>query len=307
MSLLISHRNAACRNADGTVANIARVDATEEYKDMIQRLSQPSSVHPSPPYGSLENMWNDIPRQILRRPRKALGLPASSDVGVLSKVLKQLREESETYLSRSINSAVISFPALPGLYEEAINDAADYLGLQALKGYFLQQPRQLFAAYAGHNMGLCSRRGDYECRDELQALPVREVMLVECTSTALLLHMQSIHAAIDPGNHDIMSLVDFDEQSKASPYEPKQLTRTITHILEQVYRFRNPPKKITVILSGERGGEAHIAEIVSQAVIGFGLELDVLSDEAEYVVARGASQLAWRAVDTQSLAAEDSL
>lgn len=136
-------------------------------------------------------MWSDIPRQIVRRFRKSIRLPASSDVALLSSLTAQLRERASLHLSHPVNAGLIAYPALTGLYEEAVNDAADHVHLRALTGYFSRQPRNIFAPYAGYGLGLCERGVNYsQCRDELLALPAREVLLAEpnahrrlCSST----------------------------------------------------------------------------------------------------------------------------
>lgn len=60
-----------------------------------------------------------------------------------------------TYVGSPI-SALISFPALSGLYQEDITDAANYVGLAKL-GPRLEasHPDKDVAAYAGNGLGLC--------------------------------------------------------------------------------------------------------------------------------------------------------
>src|SRR5437870_1019831 len=120
----------------------------------------------------MEEQWKDQPRQFWRKMRKAVGLPASPDVAVLSSMLKKLVE-----LVEPSSSAIISYPALPGLYQEDIAEAANYLNLQMLEGNHRYPPHEIVAAYAGHSMGLCESFDDEErCTMQGLELPVRETL-----------------------------------------------------------------------------------------------------------------------------------
>jgi hypothetical protein len=75
----------------------------------------------------------------------------------------KLLELASPYHSHATpKSAVISYPGLVALYEEDIADAAEYLGVIALKGRHHHQPREIRAAYAGYGMGLCDSYTDGE-------------------------------------------------------------------------------------------------------------------------------------------------
>ncbi|KAL9060904.1 MAG: hypothetical protein Q9162_000348, partial [Coniocarpon cinnabarinum] len=213
-------------------------------------------------------MWQDVPRQLIRRARKATGLPASSDVGILAELLQQLRERAESHISQSVGTAVVAYSALLGLYTEAISYATDYLRVRALTGYFFNQPRHIFAAYSGHGMGMCDHGGDYShCRDELLSLPVREVLLVECASQALLLHVEKVRAATDTADPDVTATVALDEGQgeNNSPLDPPRLNMEVLQVLQSYYRLLERPKEMTVIISGDRAHETLIVTTVIEA------------------------------------------
>jgi hypothetical protein len=97
-----------------------------------------------------------------RRLRKLLGFPASSDVGILSRLLDPLREQVEKRLRRKISSAIVT--NLAALYDEDIVDATDYAGLTSLHTKFAgvgSQPHEASMAYAGQCLGLCSSYTDW--------------------------------------------------------------------------------------------------------------------------------------------------
>ena len=155
----------------------------------------------SPPYENMSTQFDDMPRQILRRAREAIGLPASADVGVLSRILKQLLDFPTLTLGDSprVNSVVISYTTLYALYQEDIIDAGTYLGVETLYGQYLNQPHNMVAAYAGHGLGLCEDYQDYKaCEEENSDMPSRDVLLVEYSEHALLLHVASyVRAAVE--------------------------------------------------------------------------------------------------------------
>ena len=100
--LTTSYGSAAVSFPNGTTVTVARVPAEQDYNDVLQRLSLASSQHLSPPYNNVGESWDDMPRQYLRKARKAVGLPASQDVGRLAKMLSDLcRQISEMPLQIS--------------------------------------------------------------------------------------------------------------------------------------------------------------------------------------------------------------
>lgn len=83
----------------------------------------------SPPYTHLRHAFKDRPWQEMRKVRKAIGLPASEDVGVLATVLKSLLDAAESYVECKLGSAAATSPHLFALYEEDMGDAFDDLNL----------------------------------------------------------------------------------------------------------------------------------------------------------------------------------
>lgn len=281
----------ACRHADGTTENIAQIDGSPEYLDMMQRLSKSESAHPAPPYRSMEEAAKDVPRELIRKGRKAAGLPASPDVGTLSGLLRELRQKAESHLSQTVGSAVISYTRLTGLYEEDILDAAEYLKLETLRGYHLHQPREIIAAYAGNGMGLCKNFEDVtQCKQEGKELPLRQVLSVEWVKTALVLNTQGVREALDVADYDTVAKVDFSDGFDT----PERVTASITDILEERFRFLQRPSDLTVVISGDNA-DLSISQTVTSAVRTFGPTPALFEAEPLYIAARGAAELAWRA------------
>jgi hypothetical protein len=254
----------------------------------------------------MDELWNDWPRQLVRRIRKGLGLPASADVGVLSHMLEQLLDLPTAMPGISLreNPVVISFPAMYGLYQEDVVDAATYLGVKTLYGQHLYQPRNIVAAYAGHGLGLCENYQNKEaCRQEGLQLPVHDTLLIEYTKQALLQHARVMREAYDLAGRDLDISARFDLGGLHTPGSEGavKITQAVLQFLEKKYDNVRAPRKITAILTGSNiRGE--INEAVKEAVSIFGSEIDVLALEPEYIAARGAAELAWRSLEQREIA-----
>jgi hypothetical protein len=250
----------------------------------------------------MDDLWSDWPRQVVRRTRKSIGLAASADVAVLSRMLDQLLNlptpPPEVILRQT--PLVISFAALPGLYQEDISDAAAHRGVQLLSGpQLLYQPRNMVAAYAGHGLGLCKTYQDKEtCRQEGLNMPVRDALLVEYTQHALLLHAGTMREAHDLAEHDIDIAADFSlgNSHNREAGIATRIGRAVRQLLQARYGDRGPPEKIVAIVTGD-GVREHVVEAVRESIRSFGSEPEVLDSEREYVAARGAAEMAWRALE----------
>ncbi|KAJ4293387.1 hypothetical protein N0V90_008670 [Kalmusia sp. IMI 367209] len=297
ISLSADHGTVSIRQQDGRFRDVGKVEGDVEYLGLIKRLSMQSSQHPSPPYGSMEDQWDDQPRQFLRKMRKAVGLPASSDVAVLSSMMQKLVDIAEPS-----SSTIISFPALPGLYQEDIADVATYLGIRVLEGNHHYPPHTITAVYAGHGMGLCeSFTNEEKCTEEGLKLPVRQTLLVEYSEAALLLHVQSMREAYDLAWPDMDLATSFD-LGNANPSEPDvfdKIRDLVTQLLSLRYgHFPQPPKGITVIMTGrpDRVSDSAFQRAITDGIEALGFEVDLLDNNPDYIAARGAAELAWRAL-----------
>ena len=112
-------------------------------------------------------------------------------------MLKTIVEPIEEFVGAPI-TAIISFPTLPGLYQEDIFDAALFIGLHVLHTDSGFQLHELVAGYAGHGFGLCEHYLDQRaCEKEEEKLLEHHTILVEYTETALLLHGRLMDRAVE--------------------------------------------------------------------------------------------------------------
>jgi hypothetical protein len=247
----------------------------------------------------MEELWEDWPRQILRSTRKRIGLAASGDVAVISRMLRQVLDlqPADPRMSLRANPVVISYPALYGLLQEDIADAAEYLGLSILSGNHVYQPRNIVAAYAGHGLGLCDTYGDREtCRREGIGLPVHEVLLVEHTEHALFLHVKGMREAYELASRDISIFADFSLGHMEVPGLADKIGQAVRQFLQEKYRRVGLPVKFTTIMTGSKIRK-EVTEAIEKAIKDLGCEVEMLNAEPEYIAARGAAELAWRSLE----------
>ncbi|KAF2875121.1 hypothetical protein BDV95DRAFT_591851 [Massariosphaeria phaeospora] len=302
ISLTANHGTVSIRYKDGSFEDVGRVKGDKAYLKLMRRLSLRYSQHPSPPpYGDLDDMWNDQLRQFWRKVRRAVGLAASPDVAVLCRMLKKLIKLGE--LVEPSPSTVISYPALHALYYEDIEDAANYLKLRTLPGNHWHPPHEITAAYAGHGMGLCEDFNDQEtCRKQGLELPLRLILLLEFTETALLLQIKHMREADDSGSHDLDIATSF-EVGNAEPSSRNSSGAVIRDLVVPLLRREHdrsvlPPETIAVIVTGSpsRIENPDIQQLIKDAVEEVYLQADMFTSNPDFIAARGAAELAWRAL-----------
>ena len=77
---------------------------------------------------------NDMPRQWYRKARKAVGLPASTDVGNIAQTMLLLRAKAALKIDpHMLSAATVVVPDLVALYHEDIVDAFEYLHMREIK------------------------------------------------------------------------------------------------------------------------------------------------------------------------------
>ncbi|KAI1324200.1 hypothetical protein F5Y16DRAFT_402607 [Xylariaceae sp. FL0255] len=187
-----SYGTVAVSYPNGSLQTIARVEGNQAYREMMLRLSLPSSQHFHEPYDDLGKQFQDMPRMMWRQFRKRLGLPASWDAGTLSEMIRDLRAEAESHVEEHVSVAGISIPHLIALYDEDIIDAFKYISLMYLEffpyadAWYYTLPATL-AAYAGYGLGLCPNITDFDaCREMEWQIPKRFVLSISYTHTGLV-------------------------------------------------------------------------------------------------------------------------
>lgn len=126
----------------------------------------------SSPCNELSDCFSIIPHEVFRFLRKEAGLPTSSDVGELAKLVTSLRRAVESHLDGyKISGAAVTTPNLAALYQEDLLDAFEYAGLIYISPNFPYNFGSIFsepdAVYTGNGFGLCSNYTDQDsCEEE---------------------------------------------------------------------------------------------------------------------------------------------
>ena len=239
-----------------------------------------------------------MPRQLRRKARKAVGLPASEDVGYLANMLLSLRAQVEMHLGHPITGATITAPNLVALYTEDLQDAFEYLNLQYLSYYVGNNVlHETNAAYAGYGYGLCA---DYEnreaCRREQNAMPAEAVMAVLYTRSLLTVSLSFVKSAYYLYEPVGRYLVDFNLGYDARTSLEGGYWNTVRYRLGEVLRenpyYERPSK---VLLMGDCVGIGRFRDALNSVLDEETVEMPlVLVNNSQGVAAAGAAESAKR-------------
>lgn len=125
---------------------------------------------------------------------KRRGLPSTPDVGILSNLVKQLKEETEAQLAPvKFDRVVVTHPLFPGLTYEDIGDALEFAGVGSWlheRDIPLELPKVISetrATFGANGYNLCKHYRDYlACNDEnLEDMPLETVYFVSLSHAAL--------------------------------------------------------------------------------------------------------------------------
>lgn len=306
--LTASYGSAAVSFPNGTTITVADIPASQDYNEVLQRLSLASSQHLSPPYNNLGDSWDDMPRQYMRKARKAIGLPASKDVGHLAKMIADLRDAVQEKIGEEIKVAAVTTMHLLALYDEDLHDAFQYLGLEYITfpigdvGHNILY--QTSAAFAGYGYGLCD---DYmtdaeDCRVQQWNMDVKTVMAVVYTDTALSVSLSMLRSPYSLWEPRYRYLADFDlghqeiDKLTSTKEEVEQYWASVKLRLGQML-IENPyyDRPSIVMLMGDRTEDTSFRQVLNSVLDEHLHEPPtVLSDGAKGVAARGAAEMAKR-------------
>lgn len=157
----------------------------------------------------MDQYFQDQPRVAARAARKKLGLPASSDVGALSTVIKTLKAQIESDLRITVEDATLTTTHLQALYIDDVPDICEYVGFKYLipNHFYRDILWETASAYAGYGYGLCEHwQDDEQCQAEKGELPDLSVLAVHYSKTAVTSTLAEIQSALgtwDPVNRRV--------------------------------------------------------------------------------------------------------
>ena len=155
----------------------------------------------SPPYEGMDDYFADVPRVLVRRALKKVGLPASTDVGILATVIKNLRAKIEFDLDITVTDAVLATTHLEAIYEDDVEDICENAGFQHVTPKRAYRPMiyETGAAYGGYGFGWCKHwQNDTQCQKENVELPAISILGVHYSETALTSTLAYIQTPVAP-------------------------------------------------------------------------------------------------------------
>ena len=240
-------------------------------------------------------------RQLRRKARKAIGLPASQDVGHLAKMVSDLRALVEEQIGKPIESAGAATLNLVALYPEDLQDAFEYVGLRYLTfPVRYDVSYETSAAYAGYGLGLCS---DYTernaCYQEQVGMPSEVVMAVLYTRTVLTVSlsvMKSAYYLYEPLDRHLLDFsLGYDARTLSADEQDywDAVGSKLEEILVDNPYFKRPAK---ILLMGDGVRDENFQNTLQKAMDNHMARLpEILSEDSEGVAAKGAAEFAKRA------------
>ncbi|KAI0814306.1 hypothetical protein GGR55DRAFT_426072 [Xylaria sp. FL0064] len=296
-----SYATVAVSYPNGSIQTIARVEGDETYREMMLRLSLPSSQHAHKPYDNMGDSISDIPRQIWRDTWKKLGLPCSKDVGKLSRMIRALRDQASNFVGEPVSAAAISGPHLAALYLEDIKDAFEYLSLAYIDlgpSWYFQHISTTLAAYAGNGLGICQ---DYQdkaaCSEEERHMRSKYVLAVGYTHTSLITSLVTVSDwQYLPERSTLENLrLGYDYRHEESYWEEVRSVLRFPAVNTAI------EKNITVVLvSGDAARKPRFMKVLGEVVDDVIDGVPALTDhDPEFSAAKGIAELAKRSIFRQ--------
>jgi hypothetical protein len=251
-----------------------------------------------PPYQDPADPIKDNPRLIKRAARKAIGLPASPDVGALAQLIRSLRQKAESELKIHILSAVIAVSHLVALYQDDVKEAFEYLGIDYVEPnpYFSPVYWENSAANAGYGLGMCEHYTDPEaCTEEENRMPELSILAVHYSRNALMTSLLATKTANGIWEPDYRHQEDFtlgydalNVGGKEDKYWDIVRSRIQACMVPENFNFEHPSQ---VILTGDMALDETFARVLNEAVMNVvGKDVPIFSKDPEFVVAKGAAE-----------------
>jgi hypothetical protein len=126
------------------------------------------------------------------------------------------------------------------------------------------------------------------------------VLLVEYTETALLIHLNGLEKAVELSWPNMYLAPHFELGSSRTPDE-HDFHNSVLHFLYHHYneRLGRGPPNMTVIVVGnlKSVGDGKVQRATTIVLEALSSHANILADNPGYVAARGAAEMAWRALD----------
>jgi len=275
-------------------------------------LSARKLTQVSQPYQTVGEAISDIPRQMHRESRKKIGLPASKDVGTLSKMIQSLEKEASAFVGQPISAATVSIPHLAALYGEDLYDAFEYLSLVYIKFFPFYNYRPIhstISAYAGNGLGLCDDYANATSCDEqerqMESLFILSISYTHSSLTASQAHVVgTFHLQETPTVEDLSLGYDARHNNPSENFYWESVRDAIRSPIITSPIRRNVTK---VLLSGDAAQIPTFRKILKEAVYEvIDGDPEIIDHDPVYSAARGTAELAKRATFDQRMRLNES-
>ncbi|KAH9991514.1 hypothetical protein F4779DRAFT_632020 [Xylariaceae sp. FL0662B] len=299
-----SYAAVAVSYPNGSIQPIARVEGDGTYREMMLRLSLlPHNTCISQPYQDVGEAIRDSARRTVRNTRKKLGLPSSGDVGTLSNMIQALRNQASKFVGEPVSAAAISIPHLAALYGiRTLRDAFEYLSLAYLEFFPFSNFRPIhasIAAYAGNGLGLC---GDYRdaaaCEEEELHISSWFALAVSYTHTSLTASQAHVSNAYYLEETPTLENLRLGYDAR---HEEESYWEAVRDMLRSPVVDSPVQRNISMVLVfGDATEKLRFREVLEEVVEDvIGSEPEIVDQDPEFSAAKGAAELAKRAIFRQ--------
>ncbi|KAF2419585.1 hypothetical protein EJ08DRAFT_654057 [Tothia fuscella] len=299
INLASSYGTYALRSPDGTY-HVGRTNGSEEYIQMMSKLSRASSQHLAPPYRDMGESFLDHPRKLRREARKKIGLPASRDVGILGDQLREIAKDLQSEAHIRVGEVVVTVPHLLALYQDDIEDACEYAGLEYvhLPHYYDPLVWETMAAFAGYGLGLCNHYKKLErCWEEEKNMTTWNLLTVHYSQHALTTALTPQHSAYGglfepPYRH--AENFSLGLSAKDDFRDPEAYWKAVRRELREVVEFAHMgfDEPDLVVLTGDSIDTEEFMVSLKDAVLS--RNPTVHSNDGLFAVAKGAAEMLMR-------------
>ncbi|KLJ06072.1 hypothetical protein EMPG_10516 [Blastomyces silverae] len=176
-----SYGTAVIRYHNGSLVNVAKVDAPQAYKSLMKRLSESQR-------GALQSrfdrVWDELgPLGEPSQRRLQASSDDSLDISALSVLIFELKAQTEALLGHSIRSVAISSPDYVQLSASEISQVIEPLGLKNLAS---QHELSLSSSeYAGYSSGFLTIPTTVDHCEEITEKRTETILHLDYTETTL--------------------------------------------------------------------------------------------------------------------------
>lgn len=297
-------RTAVIRHHDGSYQSVLRIDGNDEYLTTMRDLSTgPKERAPYAGNGAADGFAR---KWMMRKARKAVGLPATTTTAVLANMVKKLHTIAETLVDQKLAGCVITSSDHIRFHYDELNDILDYLRLRNPMESD-QYPNTLgatSAAYTGLGEGICPDYLDAQkCEWFEDDLPSRRVLHLDLSSVSLIGTIDLLHNPYGPfPDHSFISSDLGLESTGGDVYWP-----AVEHRIRELIKELTDGQHITyLILTGTAASNGRFKSVVKDALHDVVkdnsqasrlLEQDLQAEEEldlVFLTARGAAEVAKR-------------